>query len=326
MRAVTISHPGDPSVLGWGETELPTPTPTDVVIRVAAAGINNADLLQRQGHYPVPAGASPILGLEVSGEISWVGADVSGWSVGDRVCALLSGGGYAEEVVVPGDMLLPVPTGVDLIEAAGLPEAAGTVYSNLAMNARLGDGMTLLVHGGASGIGTFAIQWAKAIGATVVTTAGSARKLDRVSALGADTLVNYREQDFVAETLAATGGRGAEVILDIVGADYLDRNIRALAPDGHLVVIGSTGGSPDAPLNIGLLMSKRGSVTSTSLRSRPHTQKAAIIREVRQNVWPLIEAGRIVPVIDSIFSMADASEGHRLLAAGGAVGKVLLTP
>jgi len=325
MFAVTMSRPGGPEVLGWGEVEPPIAGAGDVVVDVRAAGVNNADLLQRQGHYPVPEGASPILGLEVSGVISAIGADVVGWSVGDRVCALLTGGGYAEQVAVPADLLLPVPAGVDLVSAAGLPEAACTVYSNLAMNAGLRAGETLLVHGGGSGIGTFAIQWAKAVGARVVATAGSAAKLDRCLELGADHVVNYRTQDFVAATRAATGGLGADVVLDIVGGDYLARNVEVLAPDGRLVVIGSAGGGGSAPLDLGLLMRKRASVSATTLRARPHAQKAAIVAAVRAEVWPLVELGRIRPVVDSVFSMTDAGHAHALLAAGATVGKVLLT-
>lgn len=325
MFAVTMSRPGGPEVLGWGEVEPPVAGAGDVVVDVRAAGVNNADLLQRQGHYPVPEGASPILGLEVSGVITAIGADVVGWSVGDRVCALLTGGGYAEQVAVPADLLLPVPAGVDLVSAAGLPEAACTVYSNLAMNAGLRAGETLLVHGGGSGIGTFAIQWAKAVGARVVATAGSAAKLDRCLELGADHVVNYRTQDFVAATRAATGGLGADVVLDIVGGDYLARNVEVLAPDGRLVVIGSAGGGGAAPLDLGLLMRKRASVSATTLRARPHAQKAAIVAAVRAEVWPLVELGRIRPVVDSVFSMTDAGHAHALLAAGATVGKVLLT-
>ena len=325
MYAVTFSRPGDPGVLDWTPSDPGTPGPGDVVIDVAAAGINNADLLQRGGRYPVPAGASPILGLEVSGVIAWAGDDVTGWAVGDRACALLAGGGYAEQAVVSADLLLPVPDGVSLVDAAALPEAVCTVYSNLAMTARLRAGQTLLVHGGGSGIGTMAIQWATAVGARVIVTAGSPAKLDRCLELGAEVAVNYRTDDFVAKTAAATGGRGADVILDIVGPDYLTRNLDALAPDGHLVVIGSTGG--DAPrLDLGALMAKRATISATTLRARPHAQKAAIVAEVRAQVWPLIASGRVRPVVDSVFPMDEAARGHELLAAGGAFGKVLLTP
>jgi len=324
MHAITFSHPGPPEVLAWSDTPAPAPTADEVVINIQAAGINNADLLQRRGAYPVPAGASPILGLECSGTVSWVGNHASGWKVGDRVCALLTGGGYAEQVAVPWEQVLPIPRGVDLIEAAGLPEAACTVYSNLYMKTELRSGMSVLIHGGGSGIGTFAIQWAKALGVTVVTTAGSNEKLNRCAALGADVLINYRETDFSEQTLLATDGKGVDRILDIVGADYLARNLSCLALDGHLVIIGSTGSRSDPPLPLRSLMTKRHSVSATTLRARPREQKAAIVKAVRENVWPLIESGQILPVIDSVLPMSNAADGHRLLAEGHTVGKVLL--
>jgi putative PIG3 family NAD(P)H quinone oxidoreductase len=325
MHAITFSNPGGPEVLEWTIATHAAPTSTDVIIDVHAAGVNNADLMQRQGKYPMPAGASPIPGLEVAGVVSWVGADVSEWKIGDRVCALLAGGGYAQQVVVAHDLVLPIPRGLDAVDAAALPEAACTVYSNLAMTASLSRGMSLLQHGGASGIGTFAIQWAKAVGARVITTAGSVDKLQRCLELGADVLVNYKTQDFVAETLEATGGVGADVILDIVGPSYLERNLHALAPDGHLVMIGTSGGPADAALDIGLMMGKRSTVSATTLRGRPHEQKAAIVRAVRDNVWPMVEDGRIVPVIDTVIALQHASRAHELLAAGHTVGKVVLT-
>ncbi|HWM66097.1 MAG TPA: NAD(P)H-quinone oxidoreductase [Steroidobacteraceae bacterium] len=325
MHAVTFKSPGPPEVLTWSTFASPVPTPDDVVIDIHAAGINNADLLQRHGVYPVPPGASPILGLECSGTISWVGGNARGWKVGDRVCALLTGGGYAEQVAVPWEQVLPLPRGVDVLQAAGLPEAACTVFSNLSMKAQLQPGMSLLVHGGGSGIGTFAIQWAKAIGVTVVTTAGSEEKLNRCAALGADILINYRDADFSEQTLLATDGKGVDRILDIVGADYLERNLKCLAVDGHLVIIGSSGSPVDPPLPLRLLMSKRQSVSATMLRARPREQKAAIVKAVLESVWPLIEAGKIVPVIDSVLPMAKAGDGHRLLAEGRTVGKILLT-
>lgn len=324
MRAVTFDSTGEADVLQWGAAELSIPTATDVVVDVAAAGVNNADLLQRRGNYRVPTGASAILGLECSGVLSWVGEGVVGWSVGDEVCALLTGGGYAEQVVVPAAQLLPVPGVVGVVAAAALPEAACTVYSNIGMAASLRAGQTLLVQGGGSGIGTFAIQWAKAIGARVLVTAGSTRKLDRCAELGADVLINYRTSDFVEETLGATEQLGADVILDLVGATYLERNLRSLAPDGQLVIIGSQGRVAEAPLNVGLLMAKRATVRATTLRARPPEQKAAIVAAVRDSVWPLIERGAVEPVIDSILSMSSAAEAHRLIEAGQTVGKVLL--
>jgi putative PIG3 family NAD(P)H quinone oxidoreductase len=324
MHAVTFKSPGPPDVLTWSTVASPLPTPDDVVIDICGAGVNNADLLQRRGVYPVPPGASPILGLECAGTISWVGGGARGWKVGARVCALLTGGGYAEQVAVPWDQVLPLPKGVDVLQAAALPEAACTVFSNLSMKAQLQPGMSLLVHGGGSGIGTFAIQWAKAIGATVLTTAGSEEKLNRCAALGADILINYRDTDFSEQTLLATGGKGVDRILDIVGADYLERNLRCLAFDGHLVIIGRTGPLGDRPLPLVVMMSKRLSVSATMLRARPREQKAAIVKAVRENVWPLIEAGRIAPVVDSVLPMAKAADAHRLLAEGRTVGKVLL--
>ena len=326
MFAVTFTRPGPPSVLEYTSVALGTPGDHDVVIDVAAAGVNNADLLQRRGLYRVPAGASPVLGLEVSGVISRVGAAVVGWAPGDRVCALLAGGGYAEQVIVSADLLFPVPDGVGIVEAAALPEAVCTVYSNLAMTARLRAGQTLLAHGGGSGIGTMAIQWAKAVGARVVVTAGSAAKLDRCRELGADVTIDYHSDDFVRETLAATAGRGADVILDIVGADYLARNLGALATDGHLVVIGNAGAAEPPTLDLGALMAKRATISATTLRARPHAQKAAIVAEVTRQVWPLIDSGRIRPVVDTVVAMDDAAHAHELLAEGRAFGKVLVTP
>jgi putative PIG3 family NAD(P)H quinone oxidoreductase len=336
MHAITFSRTGGPDVLEWTVATHAAPTSTDVVIDVHAAGVNNADLMQRQGKYPMPPGASPILGLECAGVVSWIGRDVTEWKIGDRVCALLSGGGYAQQVVVSQDLVLPIPRGLDAVDAAALPEAACTVYSNLAMVAHLSRGMSLLQHGGASGIGTFAIQWAKAVGARVITTAGSLEKLQRCLELGADVLVNYKSQDFVAETRDATGGLGADVILDIVGAAYLSRNLEALAPDGHLVVIGSSGGAGSGgsgssgsaasgqALDLGLMMGKRANISATTLRGRPHEQKAAIVRAVRENVWPMVADGRIVPVIDTVISLRDAGRAHELLEAGHTVGKVVL--
>ncbi|MGH3743651.1 MAG: NAD(P)H-quinone oxidoreductase [Mycobacteriales bacterium] len=321
MRAIVVSEPGGPESLAWSETSDPTAGPGEVVVDVAASAVNRADLLQRQGLYPPPRGASTVLGMECSGVISALGPDVSGWSVGDRVCALLAGGGYAEKVAVPAGQLLPVPAGVDLVDAAGLPEVACTVHSNLGH--LLHEDELLLVHGGSSGIGTFATQYAVARGARVAVTAGSAEKLDRCRALGASILVNYREQDFVEQVRAATDGRGADVVLDNMGAAYLARNVEVLAPGGRLVVIGMQGGTK-AELDLGTLLSKRASVAATALRSRPLADKARIVRGVCDEVWPLIEAGRVRPVIDTVVPMADAAEAHRLVEASSHVGKVLL--
>ncbi|MFD7335041.1 NAD(P)H-quinone oxidoreductase [Streptomyces violascens] len=324
MYAITIPEPGGPEALVWAEVPDPVPGEGEVLVEVAAAAVNRADVLQRQGFYNPPPGASPYPGLECSGRIAALGPGVSGWSVGDEVCALLSGGGYAEKVAVPSGQLLPVPDGVDLAQAAALPEVVCTVWSNVFMVSHLRPGETLLVHGGASGIGTMAIQLGKAIGARVAVTAGGPDKLARCSELGADILVDYREQDFVDEVLKATDGVGADVILDIMGAKYLERNVRALAVNGRLAVIGLQGGAK-GELNLGALLTKRAAVTATSLRGRPAAEKAAIVAAVREHVWPLIAGGRVRPVVDRTLPLSDAAEGHRVLEASTHVGKVLLT-
>ena len=328
MRAITFDAPGDEDVLVVSDVPEPVPGPGELLIDVAAAGVNNADLMQRRGRYPVPPGASPILGLECSGTIAGIGPGVRGgrWAVGDRVCALLTGGGYAERVTVPATQVLPVPDAVDLVEAAGLPEAACTVYSNVGMIAGLRPGQTLLVHGGASGMGSHAIQWAAALGAHVFATAGSEDKIAAARRFGASLVINHRTEDFVDCVQQATGGLGVDVIMDIVGPAYLHRNIEALAPNGHVIVIGSVGSEPDAPLDLGLLMRKRGSVTATTLRARPAAEKAAIVEAVRYNVWPFVANGEVRPVIDCVLPLADAAEAHRLIAAGTTIGKVLLRP
>lgn len=322
MRAVVMTGSGGPEVLAWGEAPDVTPGHGEVLIEVTAAGVNRADLLQRQGNYPPPPGASETLGLECSGVVAELGDGVTGWAVGDRVCALLSGGGYAERVAVPAGQLLPVPDGLDLAAAAGLPEVAATVYSNLVTTAGLRAGQLLLVHGGGSGIGTHAIQLAKRLGARVAVTAGSAGKLARCTELGADIAIDYKNQDFV-EVLREHGG--ADVILDNMGAAYLPRNIEALAPHGHLVVIGMQGGVM-AELNLGALLRKWGTIHATNLRGRPATgpgSKAEVIAGVRERVWPLVAAGEIVPVIHA--EVTDPAEAHRLLDGADTVGKVLLT-
>jgi putative PIG3 family NAD(P)H quinone oxidoreductase len=324
MKAVTITQPGGPEVLKWAEAPDPVPSDGEVLIQVAASAVNRADLLQRQGFYDPPPGSSPYPGLECSGRIVAVGAGVSGWAVGDEVCALLSGGGYAEKVAVPAGQLLPVPEGIDVRRAAALPEVVCTVWSNVFMVAHLRPGETLLVHGGSSGIGTMAIQLAKAVGAKVAVTAGTPEKLDRCAELGADTLINYREQDFVEEVKKATEGAGADVVLDNMGAKYLDRNINALAVNGRLAIIGMQGGIK-GELNIAMLLGKRGAVTATSLRARPAGEKAAIVAAVQEHVWPLISAGHVRPVVDRELPMSDAAAAHRVLEESGNIGKVLLT-
>jgi putative PIG3 family NAD(P)H quinone oxidoreductase len=301
----------------------PTPAAGQVVIEVAAAGVNRADLLQRQGRYPPPAGAAQLLGLECSGVVAEVGAQVSGWSVGEEVCALLDGGGYAERVAVPAGQLLPVPAGVDLVTAAALPEVACTVWSNVFMLAGLQRDEVLLVHGGAGGIGTMAIQLAHALGATVMCTAGTPAKLARCRELGADVAISYADEDFVAVVRRESGGRGADVILDNMGAKYLSRNVEALAPAGRLVVIGLQGGA-NGELDLGALLRKRAAVLATTLRGRSAAEKAAIVASVRENVWPLVADGTVVPVVHAVVPLADAAEAHRMLEEGESIGKVLL--
>jgi putative PIG3 family NAD(P)H quinone oxidoreductase len=323
MHAVVITEPGDPDVLKWTEVQDPVAGPGEVLIDVTASGVNRADLMQRQGAYPPPPGASPYPGLECAGTVAATGPGVTGWRPGDAVCALLSGGGYAEKVAVPAGQLLPVPASVSLTEAASFPETACTVYSNVFLGARLAPGETLLVHGGSSGIGTMAIQLAKSAGATVAVTAGSAGKLAACRELGADVLINYRDEDFVQRIREATDGRGANVILDIVGAAYLARNLDALAPDGRMVTIGLQGGRR-AELDMGMLLAKRAAIMATTLRARPAEQKAAIVSAVREHVWPLIEAGSIRPVIDTELPMWEAAQAHRIMAASTHTGKILL--
>jgi putative PIG3 family NAD(P)H quinone oxidoreductase len=325
MKAVTMSGFGGPEVLVWSDAADPVAGPGDVLIAVAASAVNRADLLQRQGHYDPPPGTSPYLGLEVSGRVVAVGADVTEWSAGAEVCALLTGGGYAEQVAVPSGQVLPVPKGVGLVEAAALPEVVCTVWSNVFMLAGLRPHETLLVHGGASGIGTMAIQLARNVGARVIVTVGSPDKQRRCRELGADVAVNYREEDFVAAVRSATDGTGADVVLDNMGASYLARNIEALAPNGRLVGIGLQGGRR-AELDLGALMAKRAAVLSTTLRGRPPEEKAAIVASVREHVWPLFESGAIHPVVDRVLPMAQAPEAHRIVENGEHVGKVLLAP
>ncbi|WP_166345408.1 NAD(P)H-quinone oxidoreductase [Phytoactinopolyspora limicola] len=324
MRAVVITEAGGPDVLRWQEVPDPVCGPGEVVIDVVASAVNRADIMQRLGHYPPPPDAPEWPGLECSGIIRDVGPDVSGWAVGDEVCALLSGGGYAERVVVPAGQLLPVPAGIDLVTAAALPEVMCTVWSNLVMTAGLRQGEVVLIHGGGSGIGTAAIQIGVALGATVAVTAGSAAKLERCAQLGASILVNYREQDFVEALRAATGGRGADVVLDIIGAKYLAGNIDVLAVNGRLVVIGLQGGRA-AEIDLRALMGKRASITGTTLRARPPAEKAGIVTEVRDHVWPMISNGQVVPVVDHRVPMSEAARAHRTVEDSDHVGKVLLT-
>jgi putative PIG3 family NAD(P)H quinone oxidoreductase len=316
MFAIVIRKPGGPEALEWSEVDDPVVSAGQVILDVVASGVNRADTMQRRGLYPPPKGAPPYPGLEVSGRISEVGPGVRGWQAGDEACALLAGGGYAERVVVPAGQLLPVPRALGVVEAAGLPEVACTVWSNVFMRARLVAGETFLVHGGGSGIGTMAIQLAHALGARVLCTVGSADKAARCRELGADLAINYHDEDFVEAA-------PVDVILDNMGAKYLPRNVQALATGGRLAVIGLQGGAR-GELDLGMLLAKRAEVHATSLRARPLDEKALIVSQVRENVWPLIESGEVRPIIDREIPMADASEAHRVMEESGHFGKILL--
>ncbi|RSS43424.1 NAD(P)H-quinone oxidoreductase [Streptomyces sp. WAC08241] len=316
MKAVSIREHGGPEVLEWTEAEDPTPAAGEVVVDVAASALNRADVMQRMGLYPLRPDWSPYPGLEVSGRVAAVGEGVTGWGVGDEVCALLTGGGYAQKVAVPAGQLLTIPEGVGLVEAAGLPEVTATVWSNLVMTAGLKAGETLLVHGGLGGVGSMAIQVAKALGARVVTTVGGPEKVARARELGADVAIDHRAEDF-------TEHGPYDVILDVVGGDYLERNVRSLAADGRLVVIGLQNG-PEGRLDLAEIVFKRASVHGTTLRTRSKEDKAEIVAQVQENVWPMIEGGTVKPLVDRTVPMADAAEGHRLMEAGGHLGKILL--
>ena len=323
MKAVVVREPGGPEALVYADVPDPEIGPDDVLVEVTATAVNRADLLQRQGHYNPPPGASEVIGLECSGTVAAVGAAVTGHEVGDRVCALLSGGGYATRVAVPAGQVMPVPDGVDLVTAAALPEVAATVWSNVMMVAGLQPGEVFLVHGGAGGIGTFAIQLATAVGATVLTTGGSAEKLAFCADLGADVTINYRDQDFVEVVREVTDGHGADVILDNMGAAYLGRNVSALATEGRLVVIGLQGGTT-GELDLNALMRKRAAIVATTLRARPVAEKATICRAVVEHVWPLVADGTIRPIIDTTMPLAEAAEAHRRMEGGGHTGKIVL--
>ncbi|WP_017590209.1 NAD(P)H-quinone oxidoreductase [Nocardiopsis ganjiahuensis] len=323
MHAIRITEPGGPEALSWSEVPDPVLQEGEVLVDVAATAVNRADVAQRQGNYPPPPGASEYPGLECSGTIAELGPGTaeSGWSVGDQVCALLTGGGYAERVAVPVGQLLPVPRGVGLVEAAALPEVACTVWSNLVMVGGLRSGQTVLLHGGGSGIGTFAIQFARALGARVAVTAGSDEKLERCRELGAEITVNYRTEDFT-EVLRAEGG--ADLILDIMGGSYLDANLRSLATNGRVVIIGLMGGRK-TEIDLGRMLAKRLSVQATTLRSRPKAEKAAIVSGVLEQVWPLVEEGAIRPVVDRTLPIGEAAEAHRVMESSAHTGKILLT-
>lgn len=323
MRGIVAGGAGQ---LRWQEVPDVVAGPGEVLIDVHTAGVNRADLLQAAGKYPPPPGASDVLGLEVSGTVAEVAVDVGGFLPGQPVCALLAGGGYAERVAVPAGQVMPVPAGVTLADAAALPEAACTVWSNVVRTARLARGEVLLVHGGASGIGTHAVQVARALGATVAVTAGSAEKLQRCAELGAQILIDHRAEDFVERVRESTDEAGCDVILDIIGAAYLDRNLAALSADGRLVIIGMQGGVK-TELNIATLIGKRLSVSGTALRGRPSGGdhgKAAIVADVVAEVWPMVATGRVRPVIGARFPVDQAGDAHRLLQSGQVYGKVLL--
>ena len=323
MRAVIVPEPGGPDALVVADLPDPSAGPGEVVIDIAASAVNKADTLQRQGFYPPPPGASDVLGMECSGTISAVGRGVDAWSVGDEVCALLASGGYADKVAVPAGQVMPVPAGVDLVTASALPEVAATVWSNVMMVAGLRAGDTFLVHGGAGGIGTFAIQLTAALGARVFATAGSAEKLALCTELGAELAIDYRQQDFVEVLREATDGHGADVILDNMGASYLARNIETLADEGRLVVIGFQGGTK-AELDIRALWRRRAAVISTNLRGRPVAEKATICAAVAEHVWPLVADGTIRTVIGRTLPLGEAGEAHRLMESGESTGKILL--
>lgn len=318
MHAIVIQNPGEPDVLRWSDVPDPEVGPGEVLLDIVAAGINRADISQRMGAYPPPPGAPEYPGLEASGRIAALGEGVTEWSVGDEVCALLAGGGYAERVVVPAGQLLPVPKGVSLVEAAGLPEVVCTVWNNVFMLAGLREGESFLVHGGSSGIGTMAIQLAKARGARVLCTAGTEEKLARCRELGADVAINYRTEDFVKEAAPV------DVILDNMGAKYLARNVETLGTGGRLMIIGFQGGAK-AELNLIDLMTRRASVQVTGLRARPSEEKAAVVASVRENVWPLLESGRVRSIVDRTVPVRDAATGHRILEESTHVGKIILT-
>ncbi len=323
MTAIEITEPGGPDVLRPCRRPIPSPGHGEVLIRVRAAGVNRPDVLQRQGGYPPPAGASDIPGLEIAGDIVAVGEGVEGWKPGDTACALVTGGGYAEYCTAPAALCLPIPADFDMIRAAALPETFFTVWTNVFQRARLQPGESLLVHGGSSGIGTTAIQIASALGSRVFVTAGSADKCAACERLGAEKAINYREEDFTDAVAGLTGGKGVDVILDMVGGDYIQRNISCLAMEGRLVYIAFLKGSK-AQLNLLPMMLKRLTITGSTLRPRTVEQKAVIADELRQSVWPLLESGRIAPVIDSTFPLADAAKAHARMEEGAHIGKIVL--
>jgi putative PIG3 family NAD(P)H quinone oxidoreductase len=323
MKAVVASSPGGPEVLVLGEVDPPVVGPGEVLLDVTATAVNRADLLQRAGNYAPPPGASSVLGLECSGTIAALGEGVTGWQVGNQVCALLSGGGYAEQVAVPASQLMQVPNGLDLVTAAALPEVACTVWSMVFDNGHLQPGESFLVHGGSSGIGTMATQLAKAFGARVFATAGTAAKVEACRQYGTDVAINYREQDFAAVIASETAGQGVDVILDTIGAKYLQQNVKSLAVAGRMSLIGMLGGYA-GEINLGVLMVKRGTIYAATLRARPLEQKAAIVAGTEAHVWPLIASGQVKPVVHRVLALAEAAEAHRIVQASEHIGKVVL--
>ncbi|OGA14503.1 MAG: NAD(P)H-quinone oxidoreductase [Betaproteobacteria bacterium RIFCSPLOWO2_02_FULL_65_20] len=324
MRAVEITEHGKPEVLRVGERAVPQPKQGEVLVRVAAAGVNRPDVLQRMGHYPVPPGASDIPGLEIAGTVVAVGEGVSTWNVGDALCALVQGGGYAEYCTAPAPQCLPIPKGLTAVDAASLPETFFTVWSNVYDRARLAPGESFLVQGGTSGIGVTAIQMAKAFGHKVLATAGSPQKCSACVELGADRAINYRTEDFVAVVKEVTEGRGVNVILDMVGGEYVDRELKCLADDGRLVIIAMLGGAR-SNVNLNEILRRRLTVTGSTLRPRPVSFKGAIARALREKVWPHIESGAIKPVVYRIFPLAEAVHAHALMESGAHIGKIVLS-
>lgn len=323
MKAVVITTPGDADVLQLQDVDDPQVNDDEVLIKISATALNRADTLQRQGKYPPPKGAPPYLGLECSGIIEAVGKNVQNWKVGDEVCALLGGGGYAEKVAVPSGHVLPVPKGISLQEAAALPEVACTVWSTVFMTSHLSSGESILVHGGSSGIGTFTIQIAKYYGARVFVTAGSEEKLASCKELGADVAINYKTEDFVARVKEETGGKGVDVILDNMGGSYLQRNLDALGLDGRLFLIGFQGGSV-AQINLATIFGKRLTIQGAGLRSRSSENKEQIISDVHKNVWPAFEGGKVKPIIYKSLPLSQAAEAHRIMESSTHIGKILL--
>ena len=324
MRYVGITAPGGPDVLHLATGPIPTPGTGEVLVRVSAAGVNRPDILQRQGKYPPPPGASPILGLEIAGTVAAVGPGVEQWRVGHELCALVAGGGYAEYCVVPDPQALPLPAGLTMVEGAALPETFFTVWTNLFQRGRLRSGETTLIHGGSSGIGTTAIQLARVFGARVFVTAGSAVKCEACRELGADLAVNYHEDDFVRAVEQATAGRGVDVVLDMVGGDYVARNLSVLAVDGRLVQIAFMASSR-VELDLRVVMTKRLTITGSTLRPRSVPEKGAIARELESQVWPLLASRQLRPVVYRTFPLSEAAEAHRVIESGEHIGKLVLT-